>query len=44
MLNGVNPLPALPALASIPVQYINPYTWGAKEDTVNTWFTDNIVE
>jgi iron(III) transport system substrate-binding protein len=44
VLQGVSPLSALPPLSSIHVQNINPYTWGAREDTVNTWFTDNIVE
>jgi iron(III) transport system substrate-binding protein len=44
VLTGVKPLPALPPLSSIPVQNINPYTWGSREDTINTWFTDNIVE
>jgi iron(III) transport system substrate-binding protein len=44
VLTGVNPLKALPALSSIKVQTINPYTWGSREDTINTWFTDNIVE
>ncbi len=44
VLQGVNPLKALPALSSFKSQTINPYTWGAQENTVNTWFTDNIVE
>ncbi len=44
VLQGVNPLKALPALSSFKSQTINPYTWGSREDTVNTWFTDNIVE
>ncbi len=44
VLTGVTPLKALPALSSIKVQTINPYTWGSREDTINTWFTDNIVE
>jgi len=44
VLQGVSPLSALPPLSSIPVQNINPYTWGAREDVINTWLTDNIVE
>jgi len=44
VLTGVNPLKALPALSSFKSQAINPYTWGAREDAINTWFTDNIVE
>jgi iron(III) transport system substrate-binding protein len=43
VLNGVNPLPALPSLASVKTQTINPYTWGPQEATVNTWFDSNIV-
>jgi len=44
VIEGVNALPALPKLSAVPAQYINPYTWGQREDAVNTWFTDNIVE
>ena len=44
VLTGVNPLKALPALSTFKSQTINPYTWGSREDTINTWFTDNIVE
>jgi len=43
VLNGVNPLPALPSLSSAHTQSINPYTWGPQEGTINTWFDDNIV-
>jgi iron(III) transport system substrate-binding protein len=39
----VNPLPALPSLASVTTQTINPYTWGPQEATINTWFDSNIV-
>jgi iron(III) transport system substrate-binding protein len=44
VIKGEQPLSALPPLSKVPAQNINPYTWGAREDTVNTWFTDNIVE
>lgn len=44
VLKGVNPLPALPPLSSFKSQTINPYKWGSQENTINTWFTDNIVE
>lgn len=44
VVQGVSALPALPKISSIPVEYLNPYTWGSREDAVNTWFTDNIVE
>jgi iron(III) transport system substrate-binding protein len=43
VINGVSPLPALPALTSTKTQTINPYTWGPKENSVNTWFDANIV-
>ncbi len=43
VINGVSPLPALPPLGSLPVQTIDPYTWGSREATINTWFTNNIA-
>jgi iron(III) transport system substrate-binding protein len=42
VLNGATPLPALPALSSVPAKAIDPYVWGAKENTINAWFTNNI--
>lgn len=44
VLNGVKPLPALPSLASVHTQTINPYTWGSRENTINAWFDKNIVQ
>lgn len=44
VLQSVNPLPALPSLASVKTQTINPYTWGQQEATINTWFDGNIVK
>jgi iron(III) transport system substrate-binding protein len=43
VLSGVNPLPQLPSLASVTTQTINPYTWGGREASINTWFDANIV-
>jgi iron(III) transport system substrate-binding protein len=43
VLNGVKPLPSLPPLSSAKTQFINPYTWGPKEGTINTWFDSTIV-
>jgi iron(III) transport system substrate-binding protein len=43
IVQGVSPESALPALASVPTQAIDPYTWGPKEGTINTWFTNTIV-
>ena len=38
-----SPLPALPSLAAVKTQTINPYTWGPREPTINTWFDSTIV-
>ncbi len=43
VLQGVNPLPALPPLTSVRTQSINPYTWGLRESTINAWFDSTIV-
>jgi iron(III) transport system substrate-binding protein len=43
VLQGVAPLAALPALSGVQTQTINPYMWGSKEATINTWFDNNIV-
>ncbi len=43
VVDGVNPLPALPPLASVPATPIDPYAWGAQESTINKWFSDTIV-
>jgi iron(III) transport system substrate-binding protein len=43
VLQGVHPLPALPSLTGVRTQTINPYAWGTKEATINTWFDGNIV-
>ena len=44
VLNGVRPLPALPSLAGVHTQNINPYVWGPKEPTINNWFDKYIVQ
>jgi iron(III) transport system substrate-binding protein len=43
VIQGVNPLPALPALPTSVTQTIDPYAWGPREGTINTWFDSNIV-
>jgi iron(III) transport system substrate-binding protein len=43
VIDGVSPLPALPPLSSLPVQTIDPYTWGARQGSIDTWFTNNIA-
>lgn len=44
LISGEKPLSELPPLSSVPTQTINPYTWGPREASINTWFTDNIVQ
>jgi len=44
IVKGTNPLPALPSLAKVKVQTINPYTWGPREASINTWFDSNIAQ
>ena len=43
IVQGVAPQSALPDLATVPTQAIDPYTWGPQEGTINTWFTNTIV-
>jgi iron(III) transport system substrate-binding protein len=43
VVQGVQPLPALPSLAGVRTQTINPYTWGGREATLNTWFDNTIT-
>jgi iron(III) transport system substrate-binding protein len=43
VIQGVNPLPPLPALSSAKTQSIDPYKWGPQEPAINTWFDANIV-
>ena len=43
VVQGVSPLPALPSLSGLQTQTINPYTWGSREATINTWLDGNIV-
>lgn len=44
VLNGVLPLSSLPSLSNVATQSINPYLWGPREPTINTWFDSNIVQ
>lgn len=44
LVQGEKPLPALPPLSSVPTQTLNAYTWGPREATINSWFTQNIVQ
>lgn len=44
VLQGIRARPVLPPLASVKTITINPYTWGAREGAIDTWFTQNIVQ
>lgn len=44
VLNGVAPKAGVPSITGIKYQNIDPYTWGAREATINTWFTNSIVQ
>ena len=44
VVDGVAPLPALPALSTVPAKTIDPYKWGALEDSINSWFVDNLAQ
>jgi iron(III) transport system substrate-binding protein len=43
VVQGVAPLAALPPLTGVKTQVIDPYTWGSKEASINTWFDNSIV-
>ena len=43
VISGVRPLAALPSYASVTAQTLNPYVWGPRESTINSWFDNNIV-
>jgi iron(III) transport system substrate-binding protein len=42
VIDGVKPLPALPSLATVRTQRLDPYTWGQREPAINSWFDNNI--
>jgi iron(III) transport system substrate-binding protein len=44
VLTAVKPLAALPSLKSVKTQTINPYTWGPRENAINSWYDSNIVQ
>ena len=43
VLQGENPLAAVPSPSAIPAKVINPVTWGAQESTVAQWFTSTFT-
>lgn len=44
LITGESPLSPLPPLSSVPTQTIDPTTWGPRQATIDTWFTQNIVQ
>ncbi len=44
VVSGVNPLPPLPAIATLPTEVVDPYVWGAKEAEINQWFSQQIAQ
>ncbi len=40
---GEKPRPRVPAVASIPFSFPNPYTWGPLEPAINTWFNSHVA-
>lgn len=43
VVEGVKPLKALPSVASVKAQTIDPYTWGPREPAINSWFDSHIL-
>lgn len=43
IVKGTSQHKLVPQLSTIPIQFINPYTWGPRESSVNQWFTSNVV-
>ncbi len=43
-LATASPSPGLPALSAVSKQSIDPYTWGPREPSINSWFTANIAK
>ena len=42
VMNGVAPLKGLPSIAGVKAQKLNPYTWGNREASINSWFDSTI--
>ena len=42
VLSSVKPLSALPSLAGVATQRLDPYTWGGREAGINSWFDSSV--
>lgn len=43
VVEGEQPLPALPPLAGISTQLLEPYLWGEREGAIDRWFASKIA-
>jgi iron(III) transport system substrate-binding protein len=43
VVTGVAPEAGLPSFASTNAYAINPYVWGPLQDSIDSWFTNNII-
>ncbi len=44
IVKGIKARKALPSIARVKTQSIDPYKWGPKENAINNWFNTNIVQ
>jgi iron(III) transport system substrate-binding protein len=44
VIQGIKPRPGLPSLSSVKVQHTNPYVWGPREASINSWFVNSITK
>lgn len=44
VVQGIKPRPGLPSLSSVKVQHTNPYVWGPREASINSWFVNTITK
>jgi|SRR5579883_27869 len=43
-VSGIQPLNGVPSIQDVPSQVLDPYVWGAKENEINQWFSQNIAQ
>ncbi len=44
VVQGIRPRPGLPSLSSVKIQHTNPYVWGPREASINSWFVNTITK